>query len=288
MAGRYARPDRDAFEGELHPPLGRDAKRRGDGAHPLQADWRLPANHRDHLRPGLLRRAVHPDQPVLDQRPRSPDAALSVRRGHRNRGSARERAAPTAGEGHPAGAESRSHRPVRIAVRGAPGWRRDDVSRVHRKDEVVPAAADGVLRNRGARSMSRLYPVSHVRSVRLQADHARPAKAGHYALSKNALAWIAGVAGIVMLWFTEGVSTQAGWAWTPPIPRADDGAVHVEPVRDNISMLVGAGGNITVSAGDDGVLMVDGGSAAMAEKVLAAVRTISRGPIRYLVNTNER
>jgi glyoxylase-like metal-dependent hydrolase (beta-lactamase superfamily II) len=102
------------------------------------------------------------------------------------------------------------------------------------------------------------------------------------------LRWLAGVAGLVALGFTEGVSTQAGWAWKPAIQRAGDGEVHVEPVRDNISILVGAGGNITVSAGDDGVLMVDGGTAAMADKVLAAVRTISPGPIRYLVNTNER
>jgi glyoxylase-like metal-dependent hydrolase (beta-lactamase superfamily II) len=59
-------------------------------------------------------------------------------------------------------------------------------------------------------------------------------------------------------------------------------------VRDNISLLIGAGGNITISAGDDGILLVDGGTAAMSDKVLAAVRTISQGPIRYLVNTNER
>jgi glyoxylase-like metal-dependent hydrolase (beta-lactamase superfamily II) len=53
-------------------------------------------------------------------------------------------------------------------------------------------------------------------------------------------------------------------------------------------MLVGAGGNITVHAGDDGVLMVDAGIASMSDKVLAAVRAISTRPLRYIVNTDER
>jgi len=66
-------------------------------------------------------------------------------------------------------------------------------------------------------------------------------------------------------------------------PSAD---VHVWPVRDNIYMIVGAGGNITVQTGKDGVLVVDSGLANMSDKVLAAIRSISKGPIRYLVNTH--
>jgi glyoxylase-like metal-dependent hydrolase (beta-lactamase superfamily II) len=104
----------------------------------------------------------------------------------------------------------------------------------------------------------------------------------------NRLGWIAGLAALGIIGLTEGASTQAAWAWKPAIQTAGDGQVHVQPVRDSIYLLVGAGGNITVSAGDDGILMVDGGTAAMSDKVLAAVRTISNGPIRYLINTNER
>jgi len=62
--------------------------------------------------------------------------------------------------------------------------------------------------------------------------------------------------------------------------------VHVWPVRDNIYMIVGAGGNITVQTGKDGVLVVDSGLANMSDKVLAAIRSISKAPIRYLVNTH--
>jgi glyoxylase-like metal-dependent hydrolase (beta-lactamase superfamily II) len=48
----------------------------------------------------------------------------------------------------------------------------------------------------------------------------------------------------------------------------------------------GAGGRIGVLAGPDGVLMIDSQYLQLADKVLAAVRHIDRGPIRYLVNTH--
>jgi glyoxylase-like metal-dependent hydrolase (beta-lactamase superfamily II) len=62
--------------------------------------------------------------------------------------------------------------------------------------------------------------------------------------------------------------------------------VHVWPVQGNIYMIVGAGGNITVQTGKDGVLVVDTGLAPMADKVLAAIKSISNGPIRYIINTH--
>jgi cyclase len=59
-------------------------------------------------------------------------------------------------------------------------------------------------------------------------------------------------------------------------PAQGNGEVHILHVRGPIYMLVGAGGNITVSVGPDGVLMVDTGLANMTDKVLAAVRQIQR------------
>jgi len=47
-----------------------------------------------------------------------------------------------------------------------------------------------------------------------------------------------------------------------------------------------AGGRIGVLAGPDGVLMIDSQYVQIADKVLAAVRKINNGPIRYLVNTH--
>ena len=87
----------------------------------------------------------------------------------------------------------------------------------------------------------------------------------------------------------ERVYTQApSWAWKPAIPTVSSGTVQVLPVRGNVYMLVGAGGNITVHAGSDGILMVDTGLASMSGKVIEAVRSISTGPLRYIVNTTER
>lgn len=57
-------------------------------------------------------------------------------------------------------------------------------------------------------------------------------------------------------------------------------------VQGNVHLLVGAGGNIAVQTGDDGVLVVDTGLAAHADKVLAAIRRLSDKPIRYVINTH--
>jgi cyclase len=78
-------------------------------------------------------------------------------------------------------------------------------------------------------------------------------------------------------------ATPAPASPAPP-PAATE--VHVLPVQGNISMLVGAGGNITVQTGSDGVLLVDTGLAPMSAKVLAAVRSLSDKPIRYIINTH--
>jgi glyoxylase-like metal-dependent hydrolase (beta-lactamase superfamily II) len=69
-------------------------------------------------------------------------------------------------------------------------------------------------------------------------------------------------------------------------PPAADADLHTLHVQGNVYMLVGAGGNITVQVGDDGVLLVDTGLAQNAEKVVATVRTLSNKPIRYIINTH--
>lgn len=52
--------------------------------------------------------------------------------------------------------------------------------------------------------------------------------------------------------------------------------VHILHVRGPIYMLVGAGGNITISVGQDGVLLVDSGLANRSDQVLAAVRQLQK------------
>ena len=76
---------------------------------------------------------------------------------------------------------------------------------------------------------------------------------------------------------------------TPPArqaPNFDNVEIKVLPVRDNIYMLVGAGGNVTVQTGKEGVLVVDTQFAGMADKIVAAIHKLSDGTIRYIVNTH--
>ncbi|HEX6322861.1 MAG TPA: MBL fold metallo-hydrolase, partial [Vicinamibacterales bacterium] len=67
----------------------------------------------------------------------------------------------------------------------------------------------------------------------------------------------------------------------------DNAQVRSFRVQDDVYMLVGAGGNVTVQIGDDGVLVVDTQFAAMADRLLAEISRLSGGkPIRYVVNTH--
>jgi len=62
--------------------------------------------------------------------------------------------------------------------------------------------------------------------------------------------------------------------------------VDVMHVRGDIYMLVGQGGNITMQAGDDGILIVDTQFARLSEAIVEAIREISDQPIRYVINTH--
>src|ERR1700749_1729499 len=62
--------------------------------------------------------------------------------------------------------------------------------------------------------------------------------------------------------------------------------MHVLPVQGNVHMLVGAGGNITVQAGRQGVLLVDTEFGPLVPQIMAEVRKLSNGPLRYIINTH--
>jgi glyoxylase-like metal-dependent hydrolase (beta-lactamase superfamily II) len=75
--------------------------------------------------------------------------------------------------------------------------------------------------------------------------------------------------------------------WAPKLSGPAPGEIQILPVQGRVWALIGAGGNITVQAGDDGILLVDTGTASMSDKVLKAVATISKQPLRYIVNTSD-
>ena len=65
-----------------------------------------------------------------------------------------------------------------------------------------------------------------------------------------------------------------------------DVEIKITPIKDNIYMLQGAGGNIGVLTGEDGIFMIDDQFAALSSKIKAALNTISDQPVKYLVNSH--
>lgn len=111
----------------------------------------------------------------------------------------------------------------------------------------------------------------------------------HTAARRLMFVWVSVIACAGVFALGERVYTQAGQAsrvWAPRLATVAPGEIQILPVQGNVHMLVGAGGNITVQAGNDGVLMVDTGLANMSQKVIAAMRSISTRPLRYIINTS--
>jgi glyoxylase-like metal-dependent hydrolase (beta-lactamase superfamily II) len=85
----------------------------------------------------------------------------------------------------------------------------------------------------------------------------------------------------------QGTSPRArAVEWPPKLTAPAPGEVEVLPVQGNVFLISGAGANITAQAGDQGILLVDTGSASMSAKVIAALKTLpTKAPLRYIVNT---
>jgi glyoxylase-like metal-dependent hydrolase (beta-lactamase superfamily II) len=62
--------------------------------------------------------------------------------------------------------------------------------------------------------------------------------------------------------------------------------LEVVRVTDDVYLIAGAGSNITVQIGVDGVILVDTGLAQHAEQVLAEIRKLTDRPIKYIINTS--
>ena len=77
-------------------------------------------------------------------------------------------------------------------------------------------------------------------------------------------------------------------AWTDcaSAQRAPASPIEVEQIRPNFYVIGGAGGNILVQTGPEGVILVDSGSGARADEVLAAIAKLTPLPIRYIINTS--
>ena len=71
-------------------------------------------------------------------------------------------------------------------------------------------------------------------------------------------------------------------------PPVDFSKVEIKTtdLGDDVYMLEGQGGNITVAVAKDGIIMVDGQFAPLHDKIKAAISTITSLPIKYLINTH--
>jgi cyclase len=93
-------------------------------------------------------------------------------------------------------------------------------------------------------------------------------------MMKTVLGWVAALA-LVMCSGPGRASLTAG---------GDD--FEVLQLRPNFYMLAGPSGNVAVQIGDDGVIVVDAGPAVKADAVLAATKSMSARPIRYVIDTS--
>jgi len=135
--------------------------------------------------------------------------------------------------------------------------------------------------------------------------HAAPQSAPNLRRATAARCVVAGVALASLLAATGGARAQSGSPFDGTSParvsysasdkdarsgldraeRTVDG-IETYHVQGNVYMLVGAGANVAVQTGVDGVLVVDTGGATKRAAVLAAIRRLSSGPIRWIVNTS--
>jgi len=70
------------------------------------------------------------------------------------------------------------------------------------------------------------------------------------------------------------------------LKEAATAKIAVQPLRRNITVLLGAGGNIAVLTGPDGKLLVDAEIKTAQTKVSEALASINSDPIKQLINTH--
>jgi glyoxylase-like metal-dependent hydrolase (beta-lactamase superfamily II) len=93
------------------------------------------------------------------------------------------------------------------------------------------------------------------------------------------------LAGKIMRWtLAAAIVLPACVAASLPSEMEVDG-LHIEQLRPNFYMIAGAGSNIAVQVGVDGVVLANAGSEGASDRVLAALKKITDLPIRYIIDT---
>ena len=82
-----------------------------------------------------------------------------------------------------------------------------------------------------------------------------------------------------LLLLSAPAAAQQGRNW-------DEVEIRVERIAPGVAVLFGAGGNIGLSYGSDGNIIIDDQFAPLTDRIVAAVRTVDPDPIRFVVNTH--
>jgi cyclase len=82
------------------------------------------------------------------------------------------------------------------------------------------------------------------------------------------------------------VMAACGLVFVSAQAPAASGEITVLRVQKSVYLLASSTGNVAAQIGDDGVLLVDTGTAPMAQKLFAAIRTLSNKPIHTIINTH--
>ena len=97
------------------------------------------------------------------------------------------------------------------------------------------------------------------------------------------------LAAIVVLSVWSAPSWVQAEVTTPVLTINDDVAtedITIQPLRGNVSVLIGSGGNIGVLTAPDGKLLIDGGIAVSKPKLVTALNSLSPAPVKFVVNTH--
>jgi len=95
--------------------------------------------------------------------------------------------------------------------------------------------------------------------------------------SGPAAVWLCAVAVVLMWW---------GWPQGAVAQQESGSGLDVVQLRPNFYVIAGAGGNIVLQLGPEGVILVDSGSTETSDRVLATIRRLTPLPIRYIINTS--
>ncbi|HEV8399164.1 MAG TPA: MBL fold metallo-hydrolase [Gemmatimonadales bacterium] len=91
-----------------------------------------------------------------------------------------------------------------------------------------------------------------------------------------------------MSWRSRSLLLAALVGVAPSLGAQNFDTVQVRTIKagEGVYMLQGLGGNIGVSSGPDGVILVDDQYAPLTEKIRAALASLNPGPIRFILNTH--